>query len=272
MSAATIAGILTFGRSAGAYAFCSPGQLRGGSGTATEAGRFLFTLPGCSAWISDSDAEMLAFAESLPTADIAEVIRSRSLSTNPSKCATGQVCATATRTSTIIDGFLVVGDACAAQPVYAQGMTVAALEALLLRKLLADGTRDLPRRFFRAAAKVINIPCSWPWRRFCGFRKSKSTASDDRLITSTARYRAAARSTPGSGPRSSEGQPARPARPAPLAWSRNPRAPVGEESGKGGLGYLGSLATVEVVETRVSIRTRRDPKGPDGALLLVAGR
>ncbi len=54
------------------------------------------------------------------------------------------------------DGLVAVGDAvCSFNPIYAQGMTVAALEALVLRDCLAKGTNDLPGRFFRASAKPI---------------------------------------------------------------------------------------------------------------------
>jgi 2-polyprenyl-6-methoxyphenol hydroxylase-like FAD-dependent oxidoreductase len=60
-------------------------------------------------------------------------------------------------------GFLVIGDALSSfNPAYGQGMTVAAVEAHALRELLAGpaGDDDLAARFFRRAARIIDVPWS----------------------------------------------------------------------------------------------------------------
>ena len=54
-----------------------------------------------------------------------------------------------------------VGDAvCSFNPVYAQGMTVAALEAETLGRCLSHGRHRLARRFFSGASRVIDAAWS----------------------------------------------------------------------------------------------------------------
>ena len=63
------------------------------------------------------------------------------------------------------DGLLVTGDAmCSFNPIYGQGMSVAAMDAMVLRDCLRRGVTDLHRRYFRAAAKSINVA----WRLSAG--------------------------------------------------------------------------------------------------------
>ena len=53
-------------------------------------------------------------------------------------------------------GLLVLGDAmCSFNPVYGQGMTVAAMEAEALHRCLTAGADGLTRRYFHAAAKIV---------------------------------------------------------------------------------------------------------------------
>jgi 2-polyprenyl-6-methoxyphenol hydroxylase-like FAD-dependent oxidoreductase len=54
-------------------------------------------------------------------------------------------------------GFLAFGDAvCSFNPVYAQGMSVAAVEAQALGECLALGQNDLPRRFYRRIRPIVD--------------------------------------------------------------------------------------------------------------------
>jgi 2-polyprenyl-6-methoxyphenol hydroxylase-like FAD-dependent oxidoreductase len=59
------------------------------------------------------------------------------------------------------EGYLVMGDAISSfNPIYGQGMTAAALQAIELRCSLVEGTGRLARSFFARASKVIDIPWS----------------------------------------------------------------------------------------------------------------
>jgi 2-polyprenyl-6-methoxyphenol hydroxylase-like FAD-dependent oxidoreductase len=72
-------------------------------------------------------------------------------------------------------GLLVIGDAiCSFNPIYGQGMTSTALQALALRNCLADTNGDLPARFFRATTK--HIAPVWRLNRLADFALSQGGA------------------------------------------------------------------------------------------------
>jgi 2-polyprenyl-6-methoxyphenol hydroxylase-like FAD-dependent oxidoreductase len=104
--------------------------------------------------------QFAAFARSLPVRDIHDVVaRAEPLSDftvcrHPANVRVGYE-----QLARFPKNYLVIGDAlCSFNPVYQQGMAVAAQEAALLRQCLREGTTDLARRFFGGAAALIDPP------------------------------------------------------------------------------------------------------------------
>jgi 2-polyprenyl-6-methoxyphenol hydroxylase-like FAD-dependent oxidoreductase len=57
------------------------------------------------------------------------------------------------------DGLLILGDGiCSLNPIYGQGISVAAIEALTLRAHLASGHEPCPRNVLRDFAKAVDVP------------------------------------------------------------------------------------------------------------------
>jgi 2-polyprenyl-6-methoxyphenol hydroxylase-like FAD-dependent oxidoreductase len=96
-------------------------------------------------------------------------------------------------------GLLVCGDAiCSFNPIYGQGMTVAALDALALRDCLQRGEHDLSRRFFRSSAKVVGVAWQMAAGSDLAFPEVEGPRSRSMRLTNlyTERVLAAAESDP----------------------------------------------------------------------------
>lgn len=106
-------------------------------------------------------SEFLHAAKKLPTSHIYSVIKDATLLSGPVvyKFPANQRYYYE-KLSQFPEGYLVFGDAlCSFNPIYGQGMTVAAMEAVALAENLTEGDAALAKRFFAKASKVIDL--SW---------------------------------------------------------------------------------------------------------------
>jgi 2-polyprenyl-6-methoxyphenol hydroxylase-like FAD-dependent oxidoreductase len=130
---------------------------------AQEGDRWIVTFGGYLGDRAPTDETgFLEFAKSIPAQDIYEVIEDAEPLSElmPYKQPTSQRCHYETM-ARFPEDYLVIGDAiCSFNPIYGQGMTVAALESLALQNCLAQGRQNLWARYFKEAGKVVDIAWS----------------------------------------------------------------------------------------------------------------
>jgi hypothetical protein len=102
----------------------------------------------------------MEFVRSLPVPDVYEAVRDAEPLDEPvSFRFPASVRRHYERLTRFPDGLLVLGDAaCSFNPVYGQGMSVAALEAMTLREHLRRGVEPRPRDFLADISRVIDTP------------------------------------------------------------------------------------------------------------------
>lgn len=143
----------------------NPGSFRGGSVLPVEGDRWQVTLAGVHGDAPPGDDEgVRAFAASLPSPAVGQLIeRCERLS----EVATYRFPSSQRRhyeKVQLLPGLVTLGDAASSfDPIYGQGMSSAALQAAALEEVAQSVgvlSSELPRRFHRKAARVIEAP----WR------------------------------------------------------------------------------------------------------------
>jgi 2-polyprenyl-6-methoxyphenol hydroxylase-like FAD-dependent oxidoreductase len=139
-----------------------PEQGRLANALAVEGDRWLVDAIGYRGDRPPTDlAGFRAFIDTTDAPEIAALVRSREPLDQPTAAVhrfPTSVRRHYERLPALPDGLLVSGDAVASfTPVYGQGMTVAALEALQLRDALAGGPVGLCRRFTAATGRIVDL-------------------------------------------------------------------------------------------------------------------
>jgi flavin-dependent dehydrogenase len=140
----------------------APDQTRGGTITPVEGNQWLVTLFGYLGDEPPTDpAGFMEFARSLPVPDLAEALEAAEPISDIQRYRfTNSRWRHYERLRRLPAGLAIVGDAvCSFDPVFAQGMTVAALAADTLGRVIAtDPMLARPQRYFGAVARELALP------------------------------------------------------------------------------------------------------------------
>lgn len=138
-----------------------PGCARGAGLSLLEGNRYILTLMGMFGDHPPTDrAGVVDFARTLPVPDIYQAIRDADPLTDPVAFHfPASVWHRYEKLPRMPDGLVVIGDAvCCFNPIYGQGMAVAALEALALRQQLSSRREPRPGKVMADFARVIEVP------------------------------------------------------------------------------------------------------------------
>ena len=176
-----------------------PDEYRAGYIMPAEGGRWLVSLAGYFGHHGHGDGPgFLRFALRLPVADLARAIEAaRPLSPIRSFRFARQTRHHYEELRDMPGGLIVLGDAfCSLDPLFGQGMTLAALQAKMLGRLLRDSPtgshgrawRGLTRDFHRAAARTVQVP--WLLTASEAFRYPQATGNRPALTPFLQQYAA----------------------------------------------------------------------------------
>jgi len=138
----------------------SPSLARGGTAVPVEGDRWVVTLFGLHGDHPPTDPDgFRSFARSLPAPDVADLLADHEWAAEEIRHYPFQ--SSLRRHYESLDrypaGLVVTGDALASfNPIYGQGMSVAALDALHLHHALADGLEAVGPRFFHRASETLD--------------------------------------------------------------------------------------------------------------------
>lgn len=150
-----------FNSNGGIISGTPPASTRYGAVLAIEGNRWMVTLVGTVGdYPSTNEEAWVAFAATLPVPAVHELVTTaRPLTDIVSYRFPANQRRLYERMKRFPSGYLVMGDAiCSFNPIYGQGMSVAATEAKALDDSLAAGLAGLSRRFYARARKIVDIP------------------------------------------------------------------------------------------------------------------